>query len=385
MKTEAMKWFDMEAPIFAFSHCPDVVAAVSLNGGLGTFGTSRIPVEQIERDLSWLATHCPDRPIGFDVVFPSNAPHEFERMSADDIAARIPDEHFEFTDDLLRANGLEPCTLEQRRALIETYVDDRLRTHAQSERRLELAFAQKNVKLIVSALGVPPERQIERAHGLGMKVASLVGHPKHVKRQLDAGVDMLIAAGYEAGGHTGDIASMVLTPQIVDAAGAVPVLHAGGIATGRQIVAALALGAQAVWTGSIWLGTAESETTPVIKDLIFGATSGDTVRTRARSGKPVRHVRTGFVQAWEADDAPRPLPTPLQGVLVEEVIQKGEKTQSAGLLSPPAGQAVGMMRGETSVRAVMYRLLSEFAETMEAMDGTFREFELGNDGSGGHG
>jgi len=242
----------------------------------------------------------------------------------------------------------------------------------QSERRLELAFAQKNVKLIVSALGVPPPRQIERAHELGMKVAALVGHPKHVRRQLDAGVDILIATGYEAGGHTGEIASMVLTPQVVEAACSVPVLHAGGVARGSQIAAALALGAQAVWTGSLWLGTAESETTPAVKDILFNATSGDTVRTRARSGKPVRHVRTGFVQAWEADHAPKPLPTPVQGVLVEEVIQKAEKAQAAALLSPPAGQAVGMMTAGTTVRSVMYQLLSELAEAMDAMDEVFK-------------
>lgn len=372
MKTEVMAWFDMDAPVFAFSHCPDVVAAVSHHGGLGTFGTSRIPVEQIERDLKWLASHCADRPIGFDVVFPSNAPHEFERMSADEIASRIPATHFEFVDELLRSNGLVPCTPRERKMLIEAYVDDRLRTHVQSERRLELAFAQKNVKLIVSALGVPPPRQIERAHELGMKVAALVGHPKHVRRQLDAGVDILIATGYEAGGHTGEIAGMVLTPQVVEAAGSVPVLHAGGVARGSQIAAALALGAQAVWTGSLWLGTAESETTPAVKDILFNATSGDTVRTRARSGKPVRHVRTGFVQAWEADHAPKPLPTPVQGVLVEEVIQKAEKAQAAALLSPPAGQAVGMMTAGTTVRSVMYQLLSELAEAVDAMDEVFK-------------
>ena len=367
MKTEVMSWFAMQAPIFAFSHCADVVAAVSQNGGLGTYGTSRIPVEQIERDLSWLASNCADYPIGFDVVFPSNAAHEFERMSADDILERIPLEYFEFVDAILMNNDLPRSNAMQRREVIEHYVNDRLRTHAQSERRLELAYQYPNIKLIVSALGVPPQHQIDRAHELGLKVAALVGHPKHVKRQLAAGVDILIATGYEAGGHTGDIAGMVLTPQVVEEAQGKPVLHAGGVAKGSQIAAALALGAQGVWTGSIWLATVESETSEAAKQIIFNATSGDTVRTRARTGKPVRHVRHGFVEAWEKDGALKPLPTPLQGVLVEQTIQLGEKLQVPGLISPPAGQAVGMMHGETNVRSVMYRLLDELAETMGAM------------------
>lgn len=372
MQTEVMSWFDMEAPVFAFSHWPDVVAAVSQNGGMGTFGTSRIPYEQIQHDMDWLADNCPDRPIGFDVVFPSKAPHQFESMSADEIQELIPKEHFDFVDDVLEQAGVKAPTPEERTAEINAYVNARLRTHKQSEERLEIAFRYPNVKMIVSALGVPPQAQVDRAHELGMKVAALVGHPKHVRNQLAVGVDMLIAAGYEAGGHTGDIAGMVLTPQIVDAAGlGVPVLHAGGIVKGRQIAAAMALGAQGVWTGSIWLSTSESETTPEQKEMIFGATSADTVLSKARSGKPVRHLNTGFVKAWEGPDAPPPLPTPLQGVLSEIIIARAEKLQHKGLMSQPCGQGAGMLATESNVRNVMYELVMEFGETMERLEAIF--------------
>lgn len=376
MQTEIMRWFDMEAPVFAFSHWPDVVSAVSQNGGMGTFGTSRIPFERIKHDMEWLAKNCPDRPIGFDVVFPSKAPHKFESMSAEEIQELIPKEHFDFVDDILHQAGVKPPTAEERTAEIEGYVNARLRTHKQSEERLDIAFQYPNVKMIVSALGVPPQEYIDRAHELGMKVAALVGHPKHVRKQTDAGVDVLIAAGYEAGGHTGNIAGMVLTPQIVEAAGPdVPVLHAGGIVKGRQIAAAIALGAQGVWTGSIWLSTSESETTPEQKDMIFAASSGDTVLSKARTGKPVRHLNTGFVKAWEDPAAPAPLPTPLQGVLSEIIIARAEKQQHKGLMSQPCGQGAGMLDTESNVRNVMYELLMEFGETMERLEGLFNATE----------
>jgi NAD(P)H-dependent flavin oxidoreductase YrpB (nitropropane dioxygenase family) len=374
MQTEIMKWFGLEAPVFAFSHWPDVVAAVTRNGGMGTFGTTRIPYEQIRHHMEWLARECPDGPIGFDVVFPSKAPHKFEDMSPGEVQEAIPREYFDFADDILRRAGVAPPTEDERTEEIRTYVNARLRTHKQSEARLDIAFQYPNVKMIVSALGVPPQAQIDRAHDLGMKVAALVGHPKHVPHQLAAGVDILISAGYEAGGHTGDIAGMVLTPQVVDAAGPdVPVLHAGGIFKGRQIAAALALGAQGVWTGSVWLGTSESETTPLEKRMMFEATSGDTVRSKARSGKPVRHLNTGFVREWERPGSPGPLPTPLQGVVSNLIVSRAEKLQNEALISQPCGQGVGMLKSESDVRKTMYAFVMEFGETMERLEALFHD------------
>ncbi len=371
MQTDVMSWFDMEAPIFAFTHCPDVAAAVSANGGFGALGTTRTTVDQFAIDLKWLVEHSPNRPFGVDVMFPSKAPKEFEEMTPAQIRALIPKEHEEFLDHLTAEHGLPVSTAEEKEQWVEDYVTKRLRTHAEAGKRLELVYEHPMAQMIISALGVPPQQYIDRAHECGMKVASLVGHPKHVQRQIDAGVDILIAAGYEAGGHTGDIASFVLTPQVVDAAGDIPVLHAGGIARGRQIAAAMALGAQAVWTGSIWLGTSEAETTPVVKDILFEASSGDTMRSTSGSGKPVRRVKGGFIQAWETEGAPRPLPMPLQSVLVEELFSKMDKYQTKSLLSPPAGQTIGMMSGETDVRGVIYDLMVEFGETMAHLEDLF--------------
>lgn len=367
MQTQAMEMFGLQAPIFAFSHCQDVVAAVSKAGGMGTLGTTRDSVEDLERMLCWIDDHVDDKSYGVDIMFASNAPKEFERMNAREIIGLVPDGHWAFVDEILRAHDVPPYSKTEKEKVVETYIKEQLRTHAQAEARLEVVYAHPKARMIVSALGVPPQHQIERAHGLGLKVGALVGHPKHVKYHKAAGVDILIAAGYEAGGHTGDIATFVLTPQIADAAAPIPVLHAGGVMRGRQIAAALALGAQGVWAGTVWLGTAEAETTPIEKELMFGADSGDTKRTRCGSGKPVRRFQGGFVRAWEAQGAPEPLPMPLQSVLVEQAFKKMRNHQVEGLLSPPCGQGVGMMAEQSDVRSIFLDMLSEFGDTMEKM------------------
>ena len=203
----------------------------------------------------------------------------------------------------------------------------------------------------------------------------MVGQPKHVRRHRDAGMDIIVAAGHEAGGHVGEIAGMVLTPQVVEEAGSIPVLHAGGIARGRQIAAALALGAQGVWTGTIWLGTAEAETTPLVKEKIFAATSMDTLRSKCGTGHPARRLRSAWVEAWEAEGAPKPLPMPLQSILVNEALERMDRYQPRELVSYPAGQGVGMMQEQTDVRTVFRDLLTEFGETMAQLSGLYDELD----------
>ena len=371
MQTEAMKMFGLQAPIFAFSHCQDVVAAVSRAGGMGTLGTTRDSVEDLENMLGWIDDHVEDEPYGVDIMFASNAPKEFENMSAREIIGLVPEEHWAFVDEILQTHDVPPYSKAEKEEVVETYIKEQLRTHAQAEARLEVVYRHPKARMIVSALGVPPSHHIERAHSLGLKVGALVGHPRHVKYHKAAGVDLLIAAGYEAGGHTGDIATFVLTPQIADAAAPIPVLHAGGVMRGRQIVAALALGAQGVWTGTIWLGTSEAETTPLVKEKIFAATSADTLRSKCGTGHPARRLRSAWVEAWEAEDAPKALPMPLQSILVNEALERMDRYQPRELVSYPAGQGVGMMHQQTDVRSVFLELLTELGETMENMSNIY--------------
>lgn len=375
MKTAVMKMLGLEAPIFAFSHCRDVVAAVSRAGGMGVLGTTHVTPEQLDIELAWLDAHTEDKNYGVDLMFASNARQEFEGMTIADVDKYIPADHRKFVDDLMRKYGVPELPPGEREAIFDEYMRGMIRTHKSAEARLEVLFRHPKARVMASALGVPPAHVTDACHERGIKVVGMVGQPKHVRRHRDAGMDIIVAAGHEAGGHVGEIAGMVLTPQVVEEAGSIPVLHAGGIARGRQIAAALALGAQGVWTGTIWLGTAEAETTPLVKEKIFAATSMDTLRSKCGTGHPARRLRSAWVEAWEAEGAPKPLPMPLQSILVNEALERMDRYQPHELVSYPAGQGVGMMQEQTDVRTVFRDLLTEFGETMAQLSGLYDELD----------
>ena len=375
MHTEITRLLGLEAPIFAFSHCRDVVAAVCRAGGMGVLGTTHITAEELEVELAWLDQHTDGRGYGVDLMFASNAREEYEGMTIDDVDRMIPRGHREFVDALMSKHGVPELPEGERERIFEAYMRGMIRTHKTAEGRMEAVYRHPNVKVMASALGVPPQRVIDRCHERGIRVIGMVGHPKHVRRHKEAGVDILVSAGYEAGGHTGEIATMVLTPQVVEAAHPIPVLHAGGIVRGKQIAAAMALGAHGVWTGTLWLTTAEAETTPLVKEKIFAATSADTLRSRCGTGHPARRLRSAWVNAWEADDAPPPLPMPLQSILVNEALERMDRYQPEALVSYPAGQGVGMLHEPTDVRTVFRELLTELGETLDGLSQSFAEMQ----------
>jgi NAD(P)H-dependent flavin oxidoreductase YrpB (nitropropane dioxygenase family) len=377
MRTEVMKMLDLEAPIFAFSHCRDVVAAVSRAGGMGVLGTTHVTPEQLDIELAWLNAHTEDKNYGVDLMFASDARQEFERMNIGDVDKYIPEEHRRFVDALMKKYGVPELPPGEREALFDEYMKGMIRTHKSAEARLEVLFKHPKAKVMASALGVPPAHVTDACHERDIKVIGMVGRPKHVRRHKEAGMDIIVSAGHEAGGHVGEIAGLVLTPQVVEEADPIPVLHAGGIARGKQIAAAVALGAQGVWTGTIWLGTSEAETTPLVKEKIFAATSADTLRSKCGTGHPARRLRSAWVEAWEADGAPKPLPMPLQSILVNEALERMDRYQPQELVSYPAGQGVGMMHEQTDVRSVFLDLLTEYGETMEGMSNMFQQFDEG--------
>jgi len=371
MTTGIIKRFGLAAPIFAFSHCRDVVAAVSRAGGMGVLGTTHITTAQLEVELDWLDRHTDGKSYGVDLMFASNARPEFEAMTIDDVDRFIPEAHRKFVDDLMKRYEVPELPPGERERVFQEYMRGMVRTHKTAEERMEAVYGHPRVKVMASALGAPPQPVIERCHEHGIAVIGMVGRPRHVRRHKDAGVDIIVSAGYEAGGHTGEIATMVLTPQVVEAADPLPVLHAGGIVRGRQIAAALAVGAQGVWTGTVWLGTREAETTPLVKEKIFAATSADTLRSRCGTGHPARRLCSAWVDAWEAEGAPKPLPMPLQSILVNEALERMDRYQPKALVSYPAGQGVGMMHEQTDVRSVFLDLLTELGETLEGLGVTF--------------
>ncbi len=361
MRTAICDTYGIEMPIFAFSHSPEVVAAVSKAGGFGVLGASGMEPEELDRALQMISRECYGKYYGIYLIIPDNfVGSEEGGLDQASLQKHIPQGHRDFLEHLLDEYHVPPLTgTGQTRA-------SKAGTGISLKRGSELVDIALSypVKLIVNALGVPPASIIEKAHRQNIRVGALVGAVKHALHQRDAGVDLIIAQGFEAGGHTGEIASMVLTPQVVDAVAPIPVLCAGGIASGRQLAAAFALGAQGAWTGSIWLTTEEAETHPVVKEKFLQATSSDTLRSRASTGKPARQLRSAWTDAWEDPANPRPLPMPLQTLLSADAqrrIAYDAKNGGAGgkqLINYFVGQSVGMLN-EIKPAAEVLRALNE--------------------------
>ena len=274
VRTPLCDLFGLEHPIVGFSPSEHVAAAVSRAGGLGVLGAVRFndPAE-LDKTLDWMDAHTGGRPYGIDVVMPARVPAE---GAAQDLYELIPEPHKDFVQDTLLKLGVPPLPGDVQAA------DGVLGwLHPLARQHVEVALAHP-ARLIANALGPPPPDVIASAHERGMLVAALAGTAEHARRQVASGVDIVVAQGYEAGGHTGEIGSMVLIPEVVDAVDTkATVLAAGGIGCGRQIAAALALGAAGVWMGSAWLATQEYATTtsfPAVTDAVLKATSSDTVR-----------------------------------------------------------------------------------------------------------
>ena len=375
MKTPITEMFGNEFPILAFSHCRDVVAAVSKAGGLGVLGAVGHSDEALEIDLKWIEEEIGELPYGVDLIVPASYAGDSEGgLKIEDIISMIPNKHREFLKDLLeRYEVAEEVTEEVDEANVWSKKSpDAPFSANRAARQIEISLAH-NPSLMANALGPPPNEMIEQCHKSGVKVAALAGARKHAERHVEAGVDMIIAQGYEAGGHTGEIGSMVLIPEIVDAAGSVPVVGAGGIGRGRQMAAAMALGAHGVWCGSVWLTTEEAETHPVVKEKMLSATSGDTLRSRSITGKPARMLRSSWTDEWARDDTPEPLGMPLQPILTDgsqALINRSAHHPGSGaekLATYFVGQIVGSMNRSRPAGQVVLDILEEFIESCESL------------------
>jgi len=367
MNTKLAEEMGLEFPIFAFTHCRDVAAAVSKAGGLGVFGVAAHSLENLKVELDWIENEIGDKPYGVDLLLPAKfAGSDRGGFDESQLDERIPEEHRRFLDELLERYEVPPLPAGAKAGYGLSV------GYEQQREVIELAFSRP-ISLIASALGPPPAWMIEQGREKGVKVAALAGTVEHARRHVEAGVDIVIAQGYEAGGHTGLVSTMVLVPEVVDAVSPVPVLAAGGIGNGRQVTASLALGAQGVWLGSVWLTTEEAETHPVVKQKFLQATSRDTVRSRSLTGKPARQLRSAWTDAWEDPSNPDPLPMPLQPRLVREAQARISRTAhnspgSEELCNYFVGQIVGSMNHVKSVRTVIEDLVGEYADTMERLD-----------------
>ena len=359
----------VEFPICAFSHCRDVVAAVSNAGGFGILGAVAHSPQRLETELTWIEEQTGGKPYGVDLLLPPKYVG-VERGGIDVKQARelLPEEHRAFVDDLLVRYGIPMPDDEQRLAPGDLNISPK-----GYEPLLDVAFGH-GIRLIASALGPPPPELVTRAHDNEVVVAALAGTTQHARRHAAAGVDLIVAQGTEAGGHTGEVATMVLVPEVVDAVDPLPVLAAGGIARGRQIAAALALGAEGVWCGSVWLTTEEAETAPVVKDKFLAATSSDTVRSRSLTGKPARMLRTAWTDEWERPDSPTPLGMPLQSALIGDpqirINRAAERPDSKAreLATYFVGQVVGSLDKVKPTASVVLDMVSEFIDVVGRLD-----------------
>ncbi|MFA1548156.1 NAD(P)H-dependent flavin oxidoreductase [Actinomadura chokoriensis] len=372
MNTEVCERFGIEFPLFAFSHCRDVVAAVTNAGGFGVLGAVAYSPERLEEELRWIDDHVGGRPYGVDVLVPGKIDKSAESGGGlDAMLAAIPEEHWSFLIGLFGKYDVPPPDFDKAKR-----ANARGGTQVTKEGASELIDVSlaHPIGLIASALGTPPPLMVEKARETGIPVAALVGTSEHARRQVAAGADLIIAQGGEAGGHTGEISTMVLVPEVVDTVAPVPVLAAGGIATGRQMAAALALGASGVWCGSVWLTTEEAETPPSVKEKMLAATSRDTVRSRSRTGKPARQLRSAWTDEWEGPASPGPLGMPLQMIVAEGAMRQITKVAESGnpgaraLANYFVGQCVGLMNTVKPARQVVYDMVEDFANAVDRLN-----------------
>jgi NAD(P)H-dependent flavin oxidoreductase YrpB (nitropropane dioxygenase family) len=370
----------IEFPLFAFSHCRDVVAAVSKAGGFGVLGATAFNPEQLEIELQWIDAHADGKPYGIDVLIPENLSVKDEKtLTSKKLAERIPQAHRDFVDHLLKEHGVEAA-------------GDHARARSGDapppfwpEEAMELLRVgfRHPIKMIVNALGKPPPEMVQMGRDHGVLVGALAGAKEHALRLADAGCDLIVAQGGEAGGHCGEVSTIVLIPEVVRALKRdgrdIPVLAAGGIMTGSQMAACMAMGAAGAWTGSVWLATTESECSQIFREKMVGARSRDTVRSKGRTGKYSRQLKSAWTDAWEGENSPGALPMPMQSLIAEPAIHRATKAAEGGnekareLVTYFVGQGVGMVENIVSARSVVQDFMTDYADAVEMLNSALAE------------
>jgi NAD(P)H-dependent flavin oxidoreductase YrpB (nitropropane dioxygenase family) len=361
--TDLCNTLNIEFPIFAFTHCRDVVVAVSKAGGYGVLGAVGYTPEQLEIELNWIDERIGDHPYGVDIVIPN----KYEGMDSDldpetltkMLQDMVPQQHLDFAKKILADHGVPTADADSNALQLLGW------TEATATPQVEVALRHPKVTMIANALGTPPVEMIKRIHESGRKVAALCGSPAQALKHAQADVDIIIAQGGEGGGHCGEVGSIVLWPQVVKAVAPRPVLAAGGIGSGYQIAAALALGCAGSWSGSQWLMVEEAENTPVQQAAYVNASSRDTVRSRSFTGKPCRMLRNDWTDAWQTAGNPEPLGMPLQYMVSGMAVSATNKypNETVNVAFNPVGQVVGQFTKVEKTAAVIERWVQEYLES----------------------
>ena len=366
MKNSLCESLGIDYPIFAFTHCRDVVVAVSKAGGIGVLGAVGFSPEQLREELDWIDEHIGDKSYGVDIVIPQKY-EGMGSMSAEEMERElwkmVPQEHLDFAQKLLANAGVPEWPDGTRTMGLMGWTD------VTATPLLEAALTRPRCRMIANALGTPPAEKIKQVQDSGRLIGALCGKVKQAVAHREAGLDFVIGQGGEGGGHTGDIGSIVLWPQMIDAIGDTPFLAAGGIGNGRQIAAAMAMGAAGVWTGSLWLTVEEAHTQPAQKESLLKAESGDTIRSRSWTGKTCRMLKNEWTEAWERPDTPEPLGMPLQGMVTSDGMRRtatySDRGDCQSVAFNPCGQVIGQINQVESCRNLIFRLLDEYVDAVE--------------------
>ena len=384
MKSPICEMFEIEFPLVAFSHCRDVVVAVSKAGGMGVLGAVGHTPEMLEQDLKWIDENIDGKPYGVDVLVPNNFEGKGSSMTSEDLRNMIPQEYRDFRADVLKQYDVDGESLRGGMDSKEKEIrsDSRFGKNLKekgAKKLLEVAFSHP-IKLIANALGVPPKWMLDMGKEKGVKVAALLGAKEHAIRQVQAGVDILVVSGTEGGGHCGSVSTMVLIPEVKRAIKGyrdVPILAAGGIATGEQMAGIMAMGADGAWCASVFLPTTEAETSENIKEKMVNASSSQTVRSKSRTGKHSRQLKSAWTDAWEAKDAPEPLPMPLQTMVGEPALAIISKQATLGhegakdLDTYWVGQGIGLVNETISAGQTVQKFKEEFIVGYERITNLF--------------
>ena len=381
MKSPICEMLGAEFPLVAFSHCKDVVVAVSKAGGVGVLGAVGMSPETLEQELNWIDERIDGKPYGVDVLIPNKMLGKGEEFNAQKLVDMIPQEYRDFRTDVLKNHDIDAPELRESEGDIPASGFAQNTADQGAKALLDVAFSHP-IKLIANALGVPPEWMVKMGKDNDVKVAALLGTKEHAIAQVKAGVDNLVVSGSEAGGHWGSVSTMVLVPEVhraIQPYGDVPILAAGGIVTGEQMAASMVMGASGVWTASVWLTTAEAETHPIVKEKMLQASSSDTVRSRSRTGKHSRQLKSSWTDAWESESAPEPLPMPLQPMVAEPALARVNQLAEGGhdgavnLATYWVGQGVGLMTESLSAGTVVQEFKQDFINAYERFEGFLKD------------
>ncbi|USG62493.1 nitronate monooxygenase [Sneathiella marina] len=347
LATPICKEMGIRYPIFGLAHSIDVMVALGKAGGYPVFGAARSMPEEIAAEAKIMQEELDGLPFGIDLMIPASVGEETDRKKVVD---SLPQEHKDFVAGLAEKYHVPEATK-------PTFFSSQTRSQQLFEEQMA-ATLESGTHSFASAVGMPPE-MIGRAKRYGKKTISLVGAPRHAAKARDAGVDLIVAQGYDAGGHTGPIGTFSLVPQIVKAAGDIPVLAAGGVGHGCHIAASLALGAQGVWLGTAWLTSKEHALSDVLTQKLLKATSLDTEISYSHSGKPARLIKTAWTEEWNKESAPTPLSMPYQQVLTADIIAGINEHEVEPLIYDATGQCIVWFNELKTVDEIMKRLVSE--------------------------